>query len=367
MVGALADWFAVVALFRHPLGLPIPHTAIIPRNKDQIAQTLATFVVENFLSREVVGRRLENLDLMGATARWLTANKQAVADKAALFLPRVLDALSDEDVRRFVHAQLVAAFKSIQLAPLAGNLLSVLTAENRHQELLNEALALARDLVDENREFLRSQVREEVPLPDWPGIGKLKDGIADWVANKVVAKAHATLTATAQDPNHRLRQQFEVKLKRFIEELKTSPAYHAKGEELKARLLEHAALREYVGEVWTGLKERIKTDLARPDSEIRGQLAGVIERMAQALQNDAELRAKLNNWLKDGLLEFLEQHRPELQHLIEDTVRRWDAQEISAKLELEVGRDLQFIRLNGTIVGGLVGLGLYFVSDWIGR
>ena len=260
MIGALADWFAVVALFRHPLGLPIPHTAIISRNKERIGNTLAAFVVENFLSREVVGRRLANLDFMTSAAGWLGANKRTISWKVVQFIPRVLDALDDEDVKRFVHAQLVAAFKSIQLAPLAGNLLTILTADNKHQELLNEALGIAGTMVDENRDLLRQKVREEVPLLDWPGISKIRDLLADYVANKVVAKVHATLSEAANDPSHRLRQQFEVKLQRFIEELKTSPTFHAKGEELKEKLLQHAALAEYVGEVWTALKQRINTD-----------------------------------------------------------------------------------------------------------
>lgn len=360
MVGALADWFAVVALFRHPLGLRIPHTAIIPRNKDRIGHTLAAFVVENFLSREVVSRRLESLDLVSAATGWLRANKRAVSEHAAHFIPTVLDALEDADVKRFLHAQLVATFKTIRLAPLAGDILGVLTTDNRHQELLNEALGLVRNVVDDNRDYFREKVREEVPLPDWVGSATIKNRIADYVANKLVIKVHTTLEGVAQDPTHPMRQQFETRLQNFIEDLKTSPAYHARGEELKEKLLQHVALQEYVSNVWSDVKNRIKADLADPNSETRKQLESAIERTGMALQDDRELRAKLNRWLNDALLEFLEQHRPEFHRVIEDTVRRWDAQEVSEKLELEVGRDLQFIRLNGTIVGGLVGLALHF-------
>ena len=242
MVGALADWFAVVALFRHPFGLPIPHTAILRRKKDEVGGALADFVVANFLTREVIAARLAGLDLAASATDWLGKNAEAIADKATAFIPRVLDALDDEDIARLIDAQMKEHVGSIRAAPALGKLLSVLTADKKHEIILQGMLPVLGRLVDDNREQLVSGIESELPIPDRIGnipipTAGLKTQVAKYIADKAVDKVQRVLAEAAEDPEHRLRVEFTKRLEAFIADLKTSPQFEAKGEELKAELL----------------------------------------------------------------------------------------------------------------------------------
>lgn len=360
MVGALADWFAVVALFRHPLGLPIPHTAIIPNNKDRIGESLGRFITDNFLTPSVLQTKLEQLDLSGLVAGWLTQNSGSIAGQLTSYVPRLLKTLDDAAVRRFLHQQLVGQLETIEVAPLAGKLLGALTEEDRHKPLLVATAKFLDGWVRDNQDVLRAKVKQNLP-----GFLQLfGDPVAGWFMEKLIGESTALLHELAQNPRHPFYDKFQAALEQQIQALKASPEYRRKGEEFKARLLGHPALNSYVSEVWTTLERWVLADLAKPNSEIKTHLQELLNGVGRTLQQDADLRARLNAALKTGLLTLVEQHRHQAARFIQERVAKWDAEEICSNLEAEVGRDLQFIRINGTIVGGLVGLLLHLASKY---
>jgi uncharacterized membrane-anchored protein YjiN (DUF445 family) len=363
MVGALADWFAVVALFRHPMGIPIPHTAILRRKQPEIGRTLAGFVVGNFLGRDVVAGRLDRIDLAAAAARWLGANAEGLSDRACALIPWALSAADDEDIARLLHAQVVARLRDFPAAPLLGRLLGIVASGDKFEPVIHELLRIATDATRENREAIAAGIRREIPVPDQvlgiPLLGPVKDHLAGWVARRVVDRAETLLSAAAGDPGHPLRREFRLRLARFVADLADWPEYLARGEELKAELLANEAVAGFARAAWDEIKRGVVADLARPDSGLRRRVASWLGGFAAALERDASVRAKLNAALRGAIPEFIEAHRDEVRKLIEETVRAWDPGEMTAKLEDAVGRDLQFIRINGTLIGGCVGLALH--------
>ncbi len=365
MVGALADWFAVVALFRHPVGLPIPHTAIIPSNQDRIGRTLAHFVVKHFLSGEAVGQRFERMDLTARAAEWLWANAGRVAEQVRSAAPVLLRVLDDEDVRRLLHETILARLRAVEIAPLAGKALQGLTAGQRGDLVLDAAVALAEELVRANQEFIRAYVRQRIPLPDLPGVSFVKDVLGDSIGRRVAEAMLESLREVRLQASHPLRQQFRSKLTDLAEALQHSEEYRLQGEALKEELLRHPAVGGYVAESVRGLKRDLEKDLASPDSRFRAQAEHVVVRIAHLLIEDQALRAKLNAWLRSSLVELVQRQGPDAGRFIQERVRAWDSGQFTRTLEEAVGRDLQYIRLNGTLVGGAVGLAIYIVSGWV--
>lgn len=358
MVGALADWFAVTALFRHPLGIPIPHTAIIPRNKDRIGESLGTFVQSNFLSPEVLSEKIAAWNIAGKISQWLAddTNSTMLADKVAGAVPDILNALKDEDVNHFIEKNITSRIRAIEIAPLAGNILTTLTADNKHQELFDAALRMAAELLDSNRQYIREKIREESPwyVPEF---------VDNKVYEKIITKAEQTLMEVNANPQHELRRKFHIATQEFIEKLRTSPEYKERGEQLKEELLNHPIVRQYFSRVWTDIKNRILEDVNNPDSAIRAQIQKTVASFGRALANDEAMRDKINTWIREAALTAVSSRRAEIAALISDTVRRWDADTVTRKMELQVGKDLQYIRINGTVVGGLVGLLIHVLSQ----
>jgi uncharacterized membrane-anchored protein YjiN (DUF445 family) len=355
MVGALADWFAVVALFRHPLRLPIPHTAIIPRSKDRIGAGLAKFVAENFLASDAVAARLAGADIAGAFASWLEkpSNRALVASRAARFVPALLHAFDDDDVQRLVRDLFAKRLAGVALSPLAGELLETLTAHDRHRPLVDEMLAQAGRLLSDAEPEIRDRVRERT------GWLWQKLGVDEKVSDKLIEAVETTLEELARDPEHAWRAKLDDAIRRFAQELQTSPQRREEGEALKARLLEHPALARYVRDVWEDLRAELVADCERPDSAVGRQLANLAAGIAELIERDEAVRRKLNRWLRGAALELVESRRDEVAQLIAETVRKWDSETFSRKIEAEVGRDLQYIRINGTLIGGLVGVAIH--------
>lgn len=362
LVGALADWFAVVALFRHPLGLPIPHTAIIPNNKERIAGSLGRFISEHFLHTQALRPKLAQLDLAGMAGTWLTKNSGSVAERLAGLIPKLLTLLDDASVRRFLHQQLVTQLERVEFAPLAGRLLETLTEGDRHKELFCAGLRLVDEWMQENHQWLRQEVRDEVPLPNWPMIGAVRTKLGNYVADKFVRRVGKLVHDVGTQPDHPFHTKFRAQLDAKIADLKASPEYLAKGEAIKRGLLEHPALQNYAGELWAALAAWVRADVTKPDSQIRTHVESLVRGLGEALQKDVELREKLNEQLRGGLLALAEANREFVADFIRETVAKWDAEDLCRNLEAEVGRDLQFIRINGTIVGGLVGLLLHWIT-----
>jgi uncharacterized membrane-anchored protein YjiN (DUF445 family) len=357
MVGALADWFAVTALFRHPLGIPIPHTAIVPTRKERIGRSLGGFVQNNFLSREVVGAKLRGLDLGRRIAEWLSKpdNARTIATHAARGLAGAAQVLRDEDVQEVLDRSVIARIRATPVAPVVGNVLSVVTAEKRHQELLDEALRLLDRAVEQNDELIRERIRQESPW--W-----LPNAVDERIHDKIVTAIENTLHQVSSDPEHPLRRRFDAAVDGFIERLRTSSETIAKGEELKEQLLSHPSVRQFSASVWTDAKEALVRFSQSADEEGIGPVERGIVSFGEAMRDDPDLIAKVDGWILDATLRVIDDYRTEVGQFIADTVKAWDPEETTKKIELAVGRDLQFIRINGTIMGALVGLMLYALS-----
>ena len=365
MVGALADWFAVVALFRHPMGIPIPHTAIIPTNKDRIGRTLANFVVTNFLTGESIRQRLEKTDLTAKAAEWLWTNAKDVSDRIVAAAPALGRALRDEDVQRLLHGTLLAKLRAIEVAPLAGKMLKTVIAGEILDEVIGASIGLAEDLVRTNRALIEAQVRKRIPLPDLPGLSFVKDRLGQAIAEKVSAGILEDLRDMRRNDHHPFRLQLRAKALELAEALQQSEAYREKGERIKEEILQHPAVRAHLSGQVRDFVRDFEADLAAPDSRVRTQVERATIGASHMLMEDHALRAKLNGWLREMLADGAERHGEEASQFIQERVRKWDAVQLTRKLEEAVGRDLQYVRLNGTIVGGLVGLLIYTLSKWL--
>jgi uncharacterized membrane-anchored protein YjiN (DUF445 family) len=369
MVGALADWFAVVALFRRPLGLAIPHTGILPARKAQIARSLADFMVENFLNPEEVRRRIQGVEFSDIALGWLRSGAPELAAKAGIILHRFIEVLDHKGVAEFIHSQLLRKLESIPLAPLAGELLELLTSGGKHEVLLEEVLRQCQRLLLENEEPIRRGIEEEVPLPaEVLGVSlkAIRGPIAGYVAGKLMTRVLGVIDAALQEGDHALRRRFTDRVGQFVVELKASPEYLTKGEAIKRGLLANPLLRDYSAEVWADIRAKFSR---LGENSGRGgavHLEALIEGFAKILSEDVDLKAGLNRWIRGEVEQFVETHRFRFGRIIEETINSWDGQALSEKMELEVGADLQFIRISGTFIGGLVGVGIHALSRLLG-
>jgi len=358
MVGGLADWFAVTALFRHPLGIPIPHTAVIVERKDEFGRTLGEFVQENFLSAGVITERVRNARVVQRAADWLSnpANATQLSGHAADLAVGLADLVNDEDVHRLVDDELSAAVERLPVAMLAGRGLEMMTAENRHHELFDAILRGLERFLDDSRETLRTRFAQEAPW--W-----LPDAVDDRIFDRLFEGVCRLLRDVTRDPNHEVRKQFDNWIESLIERLENSPEMQARVDELKREVLDHPQLREWSGSLWGEVKEALREQAAEPESELRKRIADGVQALAGRLRDDEALRAKAEQMIEDGVAFFAEHFHDELAELISGTVERWDASETAEKLELLLGRDLQWIRINGTVVGGLAGLVIHAIAQ----
>ncbi|HEU5169422.1 MAG TPA: DUF445 family protein, partial [Gemmatimonadales bacterium] len=358
LVGGLADWFAVTALFRKPLGLPIPHTAIIQTQKDRIGQVLARFIQRHFLSREVLTGKLRSMRLAERVARWIRDpdNSARLARDLAVGVAQAVQALPEADARELIRNSALARLQAVQLAPVLGKLLAAVTTDDRHQGLLDEALRMVSDAIETNRDELRWKIREESPW--WvPGL------IDDVFHQRLVAGAQALIAEVEADPDHPLRRRFDTAFREFVDRLEHSPHVKARTEELKEDLLGHPVVEEFASSLWDRARQAAARFSAQADGGATVQpLARGISALGESLLASEERLAELDDFLTDFIASLLEQHRHEVVDLITVTVSRWDPEAAAQRIELAVGRDLQFIRLNGTLVGGLAGLVIYTVS-----
>ena len=287
MVGGLADWFAVTALFRHPLGIPIPHTAVIVERKDDFGKTLGEFVQQNFLSADVISERLHNARIVERAAQWLSdpANAEQLSGHVADLAVGLADVVNDEDVHRLVEEGLERAVQSLPVAPLAGRALEMMTAQNRHHELLDAIIRGLERFLDESREPLRARFAQEAPW--W-----LPDAVDDRIFDRLFEGVCNLLRDVNVDPRHEVRVQFDTWVASLTERLETSPELQQRGEELKRELLEHPELRKWSSSLWGELKEALRTQAADPNSELRSRIAASVQAMGRRLCEDDALAAK---------------------------------------------------------------------------
>jgi uncharacterized membrane-anchored protein YjiN (DUF445 family) len=357
MVGAIADWFAVTALFRRPLGLPIPHTALIVERKDQFAATLGQFVQENFLNADVLAERIRSARLVPRLATWLAdeANASRFAGHAADLVVNVADALRDEDVQPVLTAELTRALNAVEAAPLAGRALRVVIAGGHHDELFNAAVSAAERYLAEHHVELRD--RFEAESPRW-----VPDTVYRMVFDRLYHRLRQRLVAMAADPDDETRRQFEEWIAGLPDRLETSQELRERGEKLKRDILGSAELRDWSSTLWQKAKDTLRTQAADPESELRRQLAAALVAFGRRLGSDRNLADGLERVVESGARTLADQFHDELAGLVTGTIERWDAAETSSQLELLLGPDLQWIRINGTVVGAVVGLALHSIA-----
>ncbi len=360
MVGGLADWFAVTALFRHPLGLPIPHTAIIARKKDQIGAGLADFVNSYFLTQEIVSERVAAARVPQRTGEWLAdpVHARLVADELGAAVGGLAAVLHDDELRTAVANFADQRLRTLDVAPLLARLLEAVCNSGQHQQALTAGLRGLMRFLDANRGVLRQRVAEE--SPEW---------VPEWVDERVFARGFASLQSfladVAGDDSHELRRNFDTQVRAFAERLRTDPEQAERVEQAKRQLLDHPEIRTYLTTLWGSLKAMLLDASADPSSDLRRSLESLTVRAGQVLRDDAAVAARVDEVLQRIVAHVVTHYADDLAAVISTTVQRWDTAETSRRLELQVGRDLQFIRINGTVVGALAGLAIYAVSRFL--
>jgi uncharacterized membrane-anchored protein YjiN (DUF445 family) len=358
LVGGLADWFAVTALFRHPLGIPIPHTAIVPRRKDRVGRTLGMFVQRNFMSRPVVEAKLRTLRVGERLAEWLSepANARLIARQTITAVSSGVQTLDDSDIEPLVERSVASRVRAFRVAPVLARLMEVLTEGDRHQDLFEDFIRGAARTVDQNREVIRERIEKESPW--W-----LPEAVDEKIYRKVLGSIERTLAEIEQDPDHPLRKRFDRSVREFMERLDSSPEMAAKIEHWKEELLATDTMKRFSSSLWTDSKAAIVRYADRADAVREGSaVERGITAFAEHVKNDPVLLEKLNEAIVDVAIYLVERYQDDVGEFIAVTVASWDPEHTSRRVELAIGRDLQFIRINGTLVGGLAGLVLFLVS-----
>jgi uncharacterized membrane-anchored protein YjiN (DUF445 family) len=361
MVGACADWFAIVALFRRPLGLPIPHTGIIPNNKERIGKALGNFITNNFLTATVMNERLARIDMVGALAKWLSdpVNAKRLGDYVALQLPNIAESLPLPRIGESIGTIAQQAALAIPAAPIASKLLAILWAQGEAQALLGRAIEQSETWLAGNKDLLTEKVSERSSrwIPKW---------VDRMIAEKVLNGLLGTL-AEMRDPSHPWRIELRKTVESLIAELATDPRMRARAEDLKAELLASPLLIEQARTLWAEVETGLAAGLPAHAEAIGEACARALRNAGIWLSEDEARKAQLNRRIRIIGERLLLPYRIEIGAFIERVVRNWDTATLVERLELQVGKDLQYIRINGTLVGGLVGLVIFAVSQWIAR
>ncbi len=357
MIGACADWFAVVALFRHPFGIPIPHTAIVPRSKERIGIAIGRFTANNFLSPRVLAERIRDVDIAGWISRWLAkpGNAHSIAQRTASVLQQVLRALPREDVNAFLTSAARYGIEAMPAAPLASRLLALVWAHGEMQTLIEHGIAYASAALVRNRETIRQKVSEKSSrlIPRWV------DGI---MADRIVAGLTRALEEM-REPNHPWRIELSTAVEKLVADLATDPDMLARGEELKAQILENPVVARQIDAMWGEIEDKL--DAISSSNRVFEMLEQALLTASDRLATDERIGEGINRWLRVAILRTVAPRRAEIAAFIRKVVENWDAETLVKRIELQVGRDLQYIRINGTLVGGLVGLVIFSVARWL--
>lgn len=354
MVGALADWFAVTALFKYPMGLKIPHTAIIPRRKDQIGASLSEFVETNFLSEQVVQEKLESVDIARKAGAWLSGpgGPERVAKEGSALIRGAFTVLNDDDVQAVIEGMVRKHLLAPPWGPPVGRMAERIFDEGHHHKLIDLLVDRSVDWVDANHDTVNRLVSDRSPL--W--VPSFVDGL---VSDKVYLELSRFVRAVQADPNHQVRRSIDKYLRDLAQDLQHDPAMIARAESIKEQVLGDPEVRELASRTWGTIKNALLSAVDDPDSELTRRFKSAVRDFGLRLVNDAELAGKVNTWIGDAAGYLVKTYRSDIAAVITDTVARWDAEETSRKIELQIGKDLQYIRINGTVVGGLAGLAIF--------
>jgi uncharacterized membrane-anchored protein YjiN (DUF445 family) len=358
MVGALADWFAVTALFKHPLGLPIPHTAIIKRKKDQLGEGLGTFVRENFMSPDVIGTKLRDAQVASRTGKWLCepVNANRVAAEASTVLRVLVEMLRDEDIQQVLDRMIVKRIAEPKWGPPVGRVLTSLLEERRQEALIQLLADRAFEWSLNSNEIIARVIERDSPT--WS---------PRWVDNLIGERIHRELVdftdKVRRNPDHELRRSATKFLFEFAADLQNDEATIARAEKVKDQIMARDEVAKAAETAWTAAKRIIVESVEDPSSTLRTRIADSVVHIGESLRDDVELRDKVDNWIIRAAQHLVAEYGTEITAIITETIERWDADMASDRIELHVGRDLQFIRINGTVVGSLAGLTIYSIAQ----
>lgn len=359
MVGGLADWFAVTALFRHPIGLPIPHTAIVPRNKDRIGDTLAAFLRDNFLVPRVVARRMQRLDLASSVGRWLASPSSGdgrLRRGASRLAADLLEAFDQQRLGGMVKSTIGSRLRALDIAPLLGQALDAAMTKDRHVPLLNGIIRWAARTLAANEHIVRAMVHERAgSILRWTGLDET-------LANKIIDGLDQMLGDMAEDPGHPLRAKAEEGLARLAFDLQYDDQMRARAEAFKLELIDNPAMQRWLDGLWESARHGLLRLARDPAAGTQGKLGEALQQLGNTLQQDARLRATINRFARRAAVGTAAGYGGSIVRLVSETIRAWDAETITRRLENAVGRDLQYIRINGTLVGGLVGVMIHAVG-----
>jgi uncharacterized membrane-anchored protein YjiN (DUF445 family) len=362
MVGGLADWFAVTALFRHPLGIPIPHTAIIPNNKERLGRTLASFLRSNFLTTKVVARRVQRMDVAGAMGKFLSTpagGEGRMRMGASRLMGDMLASLDDERLGNVAKDAIRKQLDKLDIAPLLGQLLTAMIKERRHLPVLDGVIKWASKTLEANEHLIRAMVEERAnTIMRWTG---LDDRLADAIVNGLNKLLHDM----AQDPDHPLREKGEEGLASLAHDLRHDKELQAKVAHWKGQLLDNPAMSKWINSLWDQGRKGLLKAARSPDAALAGSFGEALIKLGGTLQEDARLKLQINRFARRAIVGTTENYGDNIVALVSDTISKWDASTITDRVENAVGSDLQFIRINGTLVGGFAGIVIHAIGLWI--
>lgn len=358
MVGALADWFAVTALFKHPLGIPIPHTNLIENKKNDLGRNLGSFVRNNFLTPKNIRPYIEKLDVVKFASGWLDkpSSREILGQEILHLIQKIIHDLDDEEVRNFIANKGSEILKTIDYQKITSSGIHYMVEKGEHVKLLETLLPQLKAYVEESQELIRERISENKPFIAFLAGKRISREMTDGIM-KFIEEVEL-------DKEHFVRNKLTENLESFAEELLVSESWNEKFDQLKTDLISPENLSQYADDAWESIKAMLDENIENPDSGLNQYLHKNIRKLSESLQNDEELKLRINKWIRHFLYRMILKNSEEVQTLISKTVESWEGKELSNKLELEVGKDLQFIRINGTLVGGLVGLVIYVVTHF---
>ena len=360
MVGALADWFAVTALFKHPLGLPIPHTAIIPKRKNDIGEGLGDFVQSNFLTGEIVAEKLASVQMSHRLGRWMSdpENAKSMVSEVGVVVSAISEVLADDDdVKLMVDGLVRDRLGKVPVAPILGRVIDAGMDGEHHHELYNTVLKSAANFLNDNEATFRRRMMGESPW--W-----VPEPIDDRIFGKIYGAVMTFLREVDADPDHHIKLDIDVRSREFAERLRTDERLIAQGEQLKQELIDHPEFQLWTQDLWSSLQRGFGEATKDADSDTRRRIEDALVALANRLVHDKALQTKVDRWIESIVVYLAEAGRTEIGALIANTVEGWDAKDTADRIELQVGRDLQFIRINGTLVGGLAGFLIFAASEF---
>ncbi|MFP6808175.1 MAG: DUF445 domain-containing protein [Pseudomonadales bacterium] len=357
MIGAIADWFAVTALFRHPMGLKIPHTAIIPNRKDAIAEQFGAFVQNNFLSEEVISSKIRSMNLSRRIAGWIVEkeNAQAVALQITEGLAGAVRVMNDDDIQLMIEKNVQQRIRDTSFAPIIGELLSFITSGRRQQELFDSGVKFGLYLLEDSDKDIKEKVEQETPW--W-----FPSSVDKAIYRRIVRSTSKMLYEMQVDVFHPIRKRMVGMMNEFMEDLKHSPDIAEKEIAIKEDLLKEPTVRDFTLSLWADIKQALLNQSGDPDADLTKAIEEAVVKFGQSILDDEVLAKKIDGWAEDSGRYLIRSYGHEVADLISGTIDSWDPKATSERIELQIGRDLQFIRINGTVIGGLAGLTIHTLT-----